>query len=374
LEQLPFALQEFRDAHAEEVRCGGPGECKRCKRNSTVCENVRDRKVNGIFVYDNSCNHDCFADDALRADQMNIGFGGLGAITQKDADNKVVSRKVVKMRVSNFAFQDGSYQSMHLGAGDKLVAKIKMGAEMGDQKKAAKSYETGYIIQDSDIDIIGALKGRRQVLFERNVAWDKGECKKQAYVTKMNKREKELHAALLKEGDAAADEAAAAAVTAVATTTTATTTTTTTTITTITTAAAAAAAADDDAAANAAADDDDAANAAAAADAAANAAAAAAVKRLMDTNANEEQKKFHAKVLKELREFPDTINMRKIRDDIECHCSICTLASQFDFIAQKSGVVEVFEKWNEVNNTDYQCIFLPKFHPELNFIERCWSL
>ena len=49
------------------------------------------------------------------------------------------------------------------------------------------------------------------------------------------------------------------------------------------------------------------------------------------------------------------------------------MASQPDFAEQKSGVVEVFEKFNIDNGVAYICMFLPKFHPELNFIERCWS-
>ena len=40
---------------------------------------------------------------------------------------------------------------------------------------------------------------------------------------------------------------------------------------------------------------------------------------------------------------------------------------------QKNALEELYDDFNAKNNTNYQCYFLPKFHPELNPIERCWS-
>ena len=41
--------------------------------------------------------------------------------------------------------------------------------------------------------------------------------------------------------------------------------------------------------------------------------------------------------------------------------------------AQANGVTEAFEKYNKEHCTHHHCRFLPKFHPELNPIERVWS-
>lgn len=49
------------------------------------------------------------------------------------------------------------------------------------------------------------------------------------------------------------------------------------------------------------------------------------------------------------------------------------LARQEDFLRQKSGIEEEFDKYNREHGTRHICIFLPKFHPELNFIERIWG-
>jgi transposase len=53
-------------------------------------------------------------------------------------------------------------------------------------------------------------------------------------------------------------------------------------------------------------------------------------------------------------------------------CARCTLAKENDFVNQKSGLEEVYIKHNQEYNTKHYCIFLPKFHPELNPIERVW--
>ena len=43
---------------------------------------------------------------------------------------------------------------------------------------------------------------------------------------------------------------------------------------------------------------------------------------------------------------------------------------QQDFLSQKTVIEEVFDKYNAEHGTKHRCIFLPKFHPELNYIER----
>lgn len=59
--------------------------------------------------------------------------------------------------------------------------------------------------------------------------------------------------------------------------------------------------------------------------------------------------------------------------DIECSCVSCTMRNQPDFVGQLSGLEEVYNKHNSEFGKAHKCIFLPKFHPELNAIERCWS-
>ena len=58
---------------------------------------------------------------------------------------------------------------------------------------------------------------------------------------------------------------------------------------------------------------------------------------------------------------------------IVCHCCKCTLSKQHDFVNQKNGLEEIYERFNEQHGTRHQCKMLPKFHPELNPIERGWS-
>lgn len=48
-------------------------------------------------------------------------------------------------------------------------------------------------------------------------------------------------------------------------------------------------------------------------------------------------------------------------------------AATADFMAQKSGLEEVYDAHNLLHGTSHRCVFLPKFHPELNPIERVWS-
>ncbi len=51
---------------------------------------------------------------------------------------------------------------------------------------------------------------------------------------------------------------------------------------------------------------------------------------------------------------------------VDC-CGRRIMSFQSDFLAQKSELVKIIE------NADHIYIFFPKFHCELNFIERYWG-
>ena len=53
-------------------------------------------------------------------------------------------------------------------------------------------------------------------------------------------------------------------------------------------------------------------------------------------------------------------------DQVPC-CLEFLLSEQADFKEQQNAIQEL------VLSRGHFCIFLPKFHPELNFIERYWS-
>ena len=62
---------------------------------------------------------------------------------------------------------------------------------------------------------------------------------------------------------------------------------------------------------------------------------------------------------------------------IECSCCYCVLGRQRDFLEQpeqrSSGIEEAYSKFNCEHNSKHRCLFLPKLHPELNYIERIWG-
>jgi hypothetical protein len=58
---------------------------------------------------------------------------------------------------------------------------------------------------------------------------------------------------------------------------------------------------------------------------------------------------------------------------ILCNCATCVLGRERDFMEQRSGIEEAFIQYNAAHDTNHRCLFLPKFHPELNFIERIWG-
>ena len=55
-------------------------------------------------------------------------------------------------------------------------------------------------------------------------------------------------------------------------------------------------------------------------------------------------------------------------EEEECSCGECILGDEVDFKNQKSSLEILFNEYPY-----QQCLFLPKFHPELNFIERIWG-
>ena len=57
---------------------------------------------------------------------------------------------------------------------------------------------------------------------------------------------------------------------------------------------------------------------------------------------------------------------KKESQRVDC-CARKIMTSQLDFVAQKSAIVEVIE------NAGHLCVFYPKFHCELNFIEMYWG-
>ena len=54
------------------------------------------------------------------------------------------------------------------------------------------------------------------------------------------------------------------------------------------------------------------------------------------------------------------------KDGVPC-CCVFALSQCDDFKDQKNAVMELIESLGHL------CVFLPKYHPELNFIERFWS-
>jgi transposase len=74
-----------------------------------------------------------------------------------------------------------------------------------------------------------------------------------------------------------------------------------------------------------------------------------------------------------LLSIPTNEQVREAIECLPCDCPSCVLEGQHDFAYQKSALEELYEHFNEQHGTYHRCIFLPKFHPELNPIERCWG-
>ena len=71
--------------------------------------------------------------------------------------------------------------------------------------------------------------------------------------------------------------------------------------------------------------------------------------------------------------LPTTAQIRVMLNGINCTCCDCVLRQQPDFLAQKSGLEEAYDEYNLQHGTQHSCVFLPKYHPELNPIERVWG-
>ena len=74
-----------------------------------------------------------------------------------------------------------------------------------------------------------------------------------------------------------------------------------------------------------------------------------------------------------LMSLPDLSRVAYQTGCIECDCCKCVLSRQPDFMQQRSGIEEAYDKYNAEHGTNHRCLFLPKFHPELNYIERIWG-
>jgi transposase len=68
---------------------------------------------------------------------------------------------------------------------------------------------------------------------------------------------------------------------------------------------------------------------------------------------------------------PDEVEI--LANNLNCRCPHCVLRKQPDFAFKQNAMEELYSMFNNTHGTDFQCIFLPKFHPELNPIERVWS-
>ena len=74
-----------------------------------------------------------------------------------------------------------------------------------------------------------------------------------------------------------------------------------------------------------------------------------------------------------LMSLPDQSTVTYEAGCIECNCCSCCLRREQDFAQQRSGIEEAFDRYNTAKGTKHRCLFLPKFHPELNYIERIWA-
>ena len=81
----------------------------------------------------------------------------------------------------------------------------------------------------------------------------------------------------------------------------------------------------------------------------------------------------YKKACLDLMSLPDAETIKYSASIILCDCCRCVLGRQKDFLEQCSGIEETFQRYNSQHGSRHRCLFLPKFHPELNFIERIWG-
>ena len=153
------------------------------KKIPEYCAKLNSREVNGVFIFDNSCNHECYPADALRADKMNVNIGHKGIISEKNEAKEVVKRTYPTLRNGEY---NGSPHNNYFAVGDQLLVKVSQNQSLKVDVVASKIYEVGYVISEDDIELIGVLKGRLQILLERGIACEKHAYKKVAYVKGKN--------------------------------------------------------------------------------------------------------------------------------------------------------------------------------------------
>ena len=97
----------------------------------------------------------------------------------------------------------------------------------------------------------------------------------------------------------------------------------------------------------------------------------AAERKLMMQNFNMNRADVNA--LLAIMGLPDVRTVTHNASLIPCNCCHCVLHRQPDFAGQVSGLQEVLNRHNAQYHKNHQIKFLPKFHPELNPIERVWG-
>ena len=300
-----------------------------------------DRKVSTLkykrsaaVIYDNSSNHDCAAPDALHIEKVNILPGGVTNV----------------MRKGWYANSDGEKEehSFLFELGDTLHVNI------GKVCKIGKVYESGYTITSVDDELIGCRKGAMQILHERKVKYETKATpanQNMSIPCKQSKKADEL-ASIKKEATDRYDKSIRKGL-----------------------------------------------------------CAEVQEQRLEELNDIREVIRIHStaegakisaktktdakKALQKAEEaykmslpptaeekseaciyllsLPTAEQVRYEVGCVECDCCKCVLKRQQDFLSQKTGIEEVFDKYNAEHGTKHRCIFLPKFHPELNYIERVWG-
>ncbi len=98
-------------------------------------------------------------------------------------------------------------------------------------------------------------------------------------------------------------------------------------------------------------------------------------------NIKRQQEKFavhkgkdHESVLLEFLSLMTADEVETHLAGIPCNCPRCTVANQPDFNELHSALEELYTAFNQQHQTENICLFLPKFHAELNPIERVWQI
>jgi hypothetical protein len=114
-----------------------------------------------VFVFDNSSNHDAFAPDALRANKMNVGVGGVGELIEKGGQK----HRPIMFRPTTYTNRAGIVvpQLMTFEFRDILKVKVPINTPLGPDEDgnntySKQSYEAGYSIEEG-CELIGVLKG-----------------------------------------------------------------------------------------------------------------------------------------------------------------------------------------------------------------------